>query len=323
MTKLIRIIFLIFISLFTTLLSAEEKKEGADPFIESTVELPANRFNSFTFSKSASSYIKFSLYIAAPSLMAIYGFTTWNWNANESFTFRSETYKGTHAINGAADKYGHLYANFISKRFFNFIFKATGSSSNRANIESTLLAEITSLGIEIGDGFSPKYGFDPYDVLFNQIGILFGAILDFSPFLDRIFTLKWEYYPSKQMRAKFDINEYHDFVTDYSGQKFIFSTKVGGIPYLSLTPLRYFNFDLGYYTRGYRNNSYKGKNFYKSRSRHLFIGLSANFSIVFGDLLPVGFISSSIQTYFNYFHPKWDLELKDHVVSDKTHDEFD
>ena len=155
-------------------------------------------------------------------------------------------------------------------------------------------------------------------MLFNQIGIIIGVLLDWSPFLDRIFTLKWEYYPSRQMRDKFDIIEHHDIFTDYSGQKFIFTTKFVGIPYLSLTPLRYVNFDVGYYTRGYR-----GAKYYASRTRNIYIGLSINFSIAFGDLLPVGYSSSSLQTFFNYLHPPWDFELKDWVLSDRPHEEFD
>jgi len=38
------------------------------------------------------------------------------------------------------------------------------------------------------------------------------------------------------MRKKFDIMDHHDVFTDYSGQKVMLTTKLGGIPYLSITP---------------------------------------------------------------------------------------
>ena len=313
MKKIILITYFLFL---TTSSFTQENLNPSDTDNDNSIKLPVNVFDKFTFNKKANPYIKIAIYVSGPAFMLIYGFSTWQWNAGESFSLKPQTYKGAHAINGAADKFGHLYSNYTGKRFFSFLFRAAGSSPLRANIEGIILTEITSFGGEIGDGFSNKYGFDPYDALFNQMGILLGAILDFSPFLDRIFAYKLEYYPSKQMRAKFDIIDHHDFATDYNGEKFILSTKFGGIPYLSLTPLRYFNFDIGYYTRGYRNNSYEGKTYYKSRTRHLFIGFSANFSIAFGDALPVGYISSSLQSFFNYFHPKWDLEVKDWVLSD-------
>jgi hypothetical protein len=142
-------------------------------------------------------------------------------------------------------------------------------------------------------------------------------LLDWSPLLDGIFTLKWEYYPSRAMRKEFD-KEHYDIATDYSGSKYILTTKLGGIPYLSRTPVRYLDVDVGYYTRGYRDSKY-----YPSRKRAVYLGLSMNFTFAFGDLLPAGFTSSTAQTFFNYFHPAWDLEVKNKIISDRSHDEFE
>ncbi|MCU0822386.1 MAG: hypothetical protein MUC95_07935, partial [Spirochaetes bacterium] len=163
---------------------------------------------------------------------------------------------------------------------------------------------------------SPDYGFDPYDFMFNQFGILFGMLLDWSPFLDGLFTLKWEYYPSKAMKKEFS-RDHFDFATDYSGSKYILTTKLGGIPYLSQTPLRYMDVDVGYYTRGYRDSKY-----YPSRKRVVYLGLSMNFTFAFGDLLPAGYASSTMQTFFNYYHAPWDLPVNEKVISDRPHSEF-
>lgn len=297
------------------------EEQGAGKFVDynsGTVKLPANVYDTFEFSESKKPALRAFTYASGPVFMLVYGISSWGWFEQESFTLKPETFVGSHAVNGAADKYGHLFGNYMGKRLFTFLFRATGSSRNRANIEGAILMNITSLGGEMGDGFSPHYGFDPYDVLFNEIGILLAMLLDYSPFLDRIFAIKWEYFPSKYQRKRFDDPDHWDIATDYSDSKFLLTTKLGGIPYLSLTPFRYLNVDLGYYTRGFRHSF-----LYDSRTRNLFLGVSANFTIGFGDLLPAGYASSTLQTFFNYYHPPCDYEAKEWVISDRPHDEFE
>ena len=246
-----------------------------------------------------------------------YGLGTWGWNSSD-FNLKPENPLGAHAINGGADKFGHMYGNYAMKRLTTFLFKASGSSANMANLEGALLTDIITTAGEIGDGFGPNYGFDPYDMLANQAGILIAVILDYSPFLDRIFTMRWEYYPSKAMRNKFNIKDHHDIFTDYSGQKVMLTTKLGGIPYLSITPLRYINIDAGYYARGYRPA--EG---FDRRTRNYYVGLSINLSIVSGDLLPTGYVSSSFQSIFNYIQvPYINWEAKRWVISDRPQSEW-
>ncbi|MBN2039643.1 MAG: DUF2279 domain-containing protein [Spirochaetes bacterium] len=287
--------------------------------LQETIKLPVNLYDDFTFSEKNAPYARNIMYVSAPGFMLLYGVYLWDWDISkqEDFTIKAQTFKGSHAINGAADKWGHMYANYVGMRLFTFLFRATGSSRNRAIIEGAILTDLTSLIGEIGDGFSPNYGFDPYDVLFNQFGIILGAILELSPTLDRIFAMKWEYFPGPRVRNHLDKTDRWDVSTDYNDSKYILTTKLGGIPYLSLTPLRYFNVDLGYFSRGYRHTEE-----YSSRARNIFVGVSVNFTIAFGDLLPVGYTSSTMQSVFNYYHPPCDLEVKKWVLSDLPHSEF-
>lgn len=312
-----RIIILIFIIVYYTQAYCQEIDEGGwNKEAEDTIRLPINLYDEFKFQEENSQYIRKGLYFFGPTFMVLYGFTTWGWDRRESFTMRPESYRGSHSVDGAADKYGHLFGNYLIKRLTTFLFRAVGSSRNRANIEGAILTEIITLSGEIGDGFGPDYGFDPYDILFNNIGILIGVLLDYSVSLSRIFTIKWEYVPTREMREKFS-RDHHDIFTDYSGQKVIFTTKFVGLPYISLSPLRYFNFDVGYYSRGYNPAKY-----FRSRTRNLSFGFSINLTIVFGDILPEGYISSSMQSFFNYFHLPWDYEASRKVISDRPHDEF-
>jgi hypothetical protein len=302
--------------LFCQQLFAEETIEKANP--DETINLPVNLYDTLQFSSEKRPYIRYSLYAFGPLFMIGYGLGTWGWNSAD-FHLKPENPLGAHAINGGADKYGHLFGNYAMKRLTTFLFKASGSSATMANLEGALLTEIITTAGEIGDGFGPNYGFDPYDMLANQAGILIGVLLDYSPFLDRIFAVRWEYFPSKAMKQRFDIAHHHDIFTDYSGQKVMLTTKLGGIPYLSITPLRYINFDSGYYARGYRPA--KG---FDRRTRNYYVGLSVNFSIAFGDILPTGYVSSSCQTFFNYIQvPRVNWEAKRWVISDRPQSEWD
>jgi len=310
----------ILIFVFFTVSYGQENPQSADNAYSESVKLPVNLYDTFTFDENTTPYVRNLLYISAPGFMLLYGVYLWEWDLSrhEDFTLKPQTFKGAHAINGAADKWGHMFANYAGMRFFTFLFRSTGSSRNRSIIEGAILTDLTSLIGEVGDGFSPNYGFDPYDVLFNHFGILLGMLLEWSPFLDRIFTMTWEYFPSERVRNHLNKTDRWDVSTDYNDAKYLLTTKLGGIPYVSLTPLRYFNIDLGYFTRGYRHSEE-----YSSRTRNIFIGVSMNFAIAFGDLLPVGYTSSTLQSVFNYYHPPCDLELKKWVISDRPHSEFE
>jgi hypothetical protein len=301
--------------LCSSYVSAEGLSEKVNP--DETVKLPVNLYDTFQFSSESAPYVRYGLYAFGPLFMIGYGLGTWGWNSSE-FNLKPENPLGAHAINGGADKFGHMYGNYAMKRLTTFLFKASGSSGNMANLEGALLTEIITTAGEIGDGFGPNYGFDPYDWLANQAGILIAVILDYSPFLDRIFTVRWEYYPSKAMRKRFDIMDHHDIFTDYSGQKVMLTTKLGGIPYLSITPLRYINIDAGYYARGYRPAAG-----FDRRTRNYYVGLSINLSIVSGDLLPTGYVSSTFQSIFNYIQvPCINWEAKRWVISDRPQSEW-
>jgi hypothetical protein len=292
--------------------------DGYAYFHGGTVKLPVNVYDTFMYSENVRPYMRVFTYASGPAFFLVYGAGLWQWFEDVHFHLKPETFKGPQSVNGAADKVGHLWGNYMGKRLFTFLFHATGSSRNRANIEGAILMSITSLGGEFGDGISPHYGFDPYDVMFNEFGVIIAMILDYSPTLDRIFAPKWEYWPSSYQRKRFSNPDHWDIATDYSDQKYILATKLGGIPYLSRTPLRYFNIDFGYYTRGYRPAV-----IYKNRTRNVFFGFSVNFTIAFGDLLPAGYASSTVQTFFNYYHPPCDFEAKVWELSNEPQREFE
>jgi hypothetical protein len=286
----------------------ESAAQAKPPYLawDSEVILPVNLYDTYTFDSAKWPYIRTGMYLFGPVFVTVWGAAEWGWGTQEKFTFKTSHFRGAHALNGASDKIGHAWASYFVKREATFLFRATGSSPLRSNLEGAFYTEAVMTLLEFGDGLSTAQGFDVYDFVCNNIGIAAGLILDQFPVLDRMFALQWEYVPTKRYRRHVAEGAMGsvDFFTDYSGQKYLFTTKLGGIPYLSQTPLRYVNVDLGYYSKGYYNDDFKYS------TREMYLGFSINFSMAFGDLLPVGYTSAFLQTTFNYIHLPWDLEAK-------------
>ncbi len=273
---------------------------------DSVVVLPVNLYDTFAFDPAKGPYIRAGMLLAGPVFITVWGFAEWGWGNQDSLVFKAHNVWGANALDGASDKFGHALASYYITKEAAFLYRATGYSRLWANIAGALYAESVMGLMEIGDGFSTAQGFDFNDFIFNNIGIAVGLIMSQFPVLDRMFAFQWEYVPTKRYRRSVANNKYTsaDFFTDYSGQKVILATKLGGIPYLSRTPLRYMNIDLGYYARGYYNKDFS------HNTRNMYLGVSINYSIAFGDLLPVSYTSSFLQTTFNYVHVPLDIEAK-------------
>jgi len=271
------------------------------------VDVPVNLYDTYTFDRGKWPYIRAGMWLMGPVFIGAWGVAEWGWfKDNSTFMYEPSDISGADSLDGVSDKFGHMYATYAFKRLATFGFRSTGSSSLRANIEGAIYADLIMFIMEIGDGYSTAYGFDIYDFYFNNLGVLIGVILDASPTLDRMFALQWEYVPTRRMRRGIkDHDPTADPFTDYSGQKVILATKLAGIPYLSETPFRYVNIDLGYYARGYYNNDFE------YNTRNIYAGISLNFSIFLGDILPTGYTSSTAQTIFNHYHVPYDIEVKD------------
>jgi hypothetical protein len=281
------------------------------------VVLPINLFDTFSFDESNHTPIRTSMYIFGPVFITVWGVVEWGYFSG--YTFRIVPYSpwGEHALDGGSDKIGHSYGAYVVKRASTFLFHSTGDSRLKANLLGAAYSELIMTLLEVGDGLSTRYGFDPWDFAGNNVGILIGFLLDQFPVLDRMFAFQMEWVPTKTFRNNFEpFTSKSDIFTDYSGQKAILATKLGGIPYVSKTPLRYVNIDLGYFSRGYDAPNRA----YKNDTRNVYVGLSVNYSIAFGDLLPKGYTSSTLQTVFNYYHVPFDLEAKQWYLSSVPHE---
>lgn len=92
------------------------------------------------------------------------------------------------------DKLGHLYTSYL---FFHttYDFLRWAHFDNETSLLSAIAVPAAhALAIEFADGYS-KYAFNPSDLLFNSVGIAYGAVQTQVPFM-RNFNLKWSYIPT-------------------------------------------------------------------------------------------------------------------------------
>ncbi|BAP57203.1 hypothetical protein THII_2906 [Thioploca ingrica] len=209
----------------------------------------------------------------------IYGYSTWWKHSNSQFRIRHEGWFGADTPNGGADKLGHAYSFYVSTRIMTKSFQWAGHSQPQAIQLAGITSAALSVGVEVLDGFTKKYGFSPEDVVMNLTGIGTGIILENYPYWDNLFDLRLKYWPSDDARR---LNEYDPF-TDYTGQTYLLITKASGIlPLRQKKWLRYLELAVGYGTRGYQPTD--GTNS-QPKERNFYYGLSFNLSQLFNEVL--------------------------------------
>ncbi len=121
--------------------------------------------------------------------------------------------------------------------------------------------------MELGDAFSP-YGFSDEDMIANAVGTIFGYITYKYPSIDEKVDFRMEYKIHKN-----SISE--DFVTDYKNMKHLLAFKASGFDILKDNHyLKYLEFHLGYYARGYDT-------YLAQKERNTYCGLGINLSKIF------------------------------------------
>jgi hypothetical protein len=210
---------------------------------------------------------------------AIYGYTSWWKDSSSRFRIRHENWFDADTPNGGADKLGHAYSFYVSTRIMTKSFHWLGHSQSQAIQLAGITSATLSIGVEILDGFTEKYGFSPEDVIMNLAGIGTGVILEKYPKWDNLFDFRLKYWPSDDARR---LNE-HDPFTDYSGQTYLLITKASGIlPWRQNRWLRYLELAVGYGTRGYQPTDGTGN---QLKKRNFYYGFSLNLSQLLNDIL--------------------------------------
>lgn len=237
--------------------------------------------------------------IGFPAAFSLWGILVWDWGQDGSnIVFRNEKWFNHNSYSGGADKMGHLTALYIQKRLFTWMALQMGHDLDTAQRYGLYASVFTALFIEIGDGTS-RYRFAMEDLYMDLLGIGLAWLVDQYPALDRLIAIRWQYFPSREYVGPENRHKL-DFVGDYSGQKYFFSVKATGIPWLKdHWATRYLTLDFGFYTRGYKPDFRP----YEDDVQYYSIGLGLNLGSIIFESNPTSNFYQTLGTMTKYWIP--------------------
>lgn len=195
------------------------------------------------------------------------GLNSWAWGSSNSFRWNPEGWFGEDTGSGGADKLGHAFSSYALTNVLSDRLVRQGRSPERAALSAALTTQAIMLYVEVFDGFSSDHGFAREDVVMNLLGSGLAYARAANPRLRDTLDFRLEYDPSgyKGFRP----------VSDYSGQRYVAALKLAGIETTRETPLRFFELQAGYYTRGFSTAEQADG---LTRSRRAFVGVGLNLS---------------------------------------------
>lgn len=203
--------------------------------------------------------------IAGAVAIGLWGVAQWDYGEHNPH-FRSESWFGEDTREGGADKFGHLYTNYVATHGLAMLYQRWGYPRPEAARQAAWSAWGLLTLVEVGDAFS-DYGFSYQDMVMNTLGAYAGYWMYREPELARHFDLRVEYVPT------FDQT---DVTTDYDGLKYIAALKFDGFAATRATWLRDFELHLGFYARGYSDPEPA------DRDRFVYVALGLNLTRLLG-----------------------------------------
>lgn len=199
--------------------------------------------------------------LAGIGIISAWGIRYWNY-ADFKPHVTSEAWFGQNTKHGGADKLGHFYAGYAIANVFAKQFQDWGYSRKHAALYSSLSSSLITGYMEVGDAYS-EFGFSKQDFIMNIAGTLTSYALYIHPELAKKINIRAEYIPTGTT---------NDPITDYDGMKYLIAMRLDGFDKTARSPLRFFELQLGYYTRGYENKSPH------NRQRNIYTGIGLNVS---------------------------------------------
>jgi len=204
--------------------------------------------------------------IIGAGVIALWGTAFWDYFTIDPVV-GDEGWFGEDTKSGGADKLGHLYSTYLWSLGFSSLYEYWGMSEDDAILYGPLTSWIFQGMMEIGDSFSESQGFSYEDMVMNTIGAAFYYVREKYPSVKSKLDLRLEYIP--------DFESDVDIFTQYNSMKYLMALKFSGFESMEDTPMKYFELQLGYYTRGYQNQDN-----YESKERVVYAGIGINSSEV-------------------------------------------
>jgi hypothetical protein len=221
--------------------------------------------------------------VIGAGVIALWGTAFWDYFTVPPIANSEGWFEGEGTKYGGADKFGHMYSTYLWSLGFSSLYEYWGMSEDDALLYGPLTSWIFQGMMEIGDSFSETEGFSYEDLIMNTAGAAFYYVREKYPEVKRKLDFRLEYIP--------DLNSNVDFFTQYNSMKYSFALKFSGFDAMEDTPMKYFEMQVGYYTRGYQDPDN-----YDSKERVAYVGVGINSSEV---LKAMGWKRTS--KIFNYY----------------------
>ncbi len=202
-------------------------------------------------------------------VVTLWGVAFWDYFKSEP-VLGHEGWFGADTKYGGADKFGHMYSTYLWSLGFGSLYESWGMGTEEAAIYGSLTSWTFQAIMEIGDSFSPSQGFSYEDMVFNTLGAAFYYVRERYPSLKNKLDMRIEYVPSFESEA--------DFFTQYNSMKYLFALKFSGFDSMKHNVMRYGEFHLGYYTRGYQNDEA-----YSKTERVVYAAIGINLAQIIGE----------------------------------------
>lgn len=260
-------LFSLALILFFPICQSDESQQQSNPTLSNSIAIPEQP-NSLSLLDAAS---EVSLELTGVLGTITYlGFESWDWGSS-GFQVNHEDWFEMDTGSGGADKVGHLYTTYaIAEGFTHTLNNRTGNMEDSA-LWGSVFGWSLMLYVEWFDGYSGDHGFSNNDLLMNSVGAYYSYLQNTQPWLKDKIDLRVEYLPSQGMEG------FHP-MTDYTGYKYIAAIKPAGFEMFNDTFAKYFEFHIGYYTRGFKKNDAP---YFDNRETTLYTGIGINLHELF------------------------------------------
>lgn len=193
------------------------------------------------------------------------------------------------------DKAGHFFSGVLLGEGFYDGFRWSGMSEFNAYLLAGSMAGLTHVGIDVKDGFSPQWGYSPFDVLSGTLGGFYPMAKRYIPAFQYI-DYKFSYWVNSD--AYWDQQGDHAgvFTDDYCNQTHWLSFKVNKMLPRAAEPY-WPDFVAVAAGVSVQDTIFKGSAGIKAAKREVFVGLDWDLE---GAIKPKSYFAKRVVRYLNY-----------------------